>query len=212
MNQTSARKKRGCGCFGCLGSLIGFLVFGTILLLLITAVFQPWAFYLGGRFHIVPMWQGLGKFHTPNQGDYTLFVRTWPATHGGSRRGYASLQGVAYLCTPRHERIRLILGGSMERHLGSDTQGKPVYFYFYYRALLFGSFSTERRPGFDLYGTWGPDQLPVDDHSSISRAFTPDGRVYRSGGQDKQASFGPLQTTLRPGTMSDFDSACPAEP
>jgi hypothetical protein len=212
MNQSPPSKKRGCGCFGCLGSLISFFVVGTIFLFLLIAVFSPWGYYLGGRFHIIPMWQGVGKFHTPTQGDYTLFVRIWPTTHGGSRLGYASLQGVAYLCTPRHERIRLTVGGSMERHLGRDTQGKPVKLYMYYRPLLFGNLSPERRPGFDLYGTWGPEQLPVDDHGTISHAFTTDGHVYRSGGQDKPASFGPLQTTLRSGTMGDFDSACPAQP
>jgi hypothetical protein len=31
-----------------------------VVFLVFIAVFQPWGFYLGGTFHLIPYWQGVG--------------------------------------------------------------------------------------------------------------------------------------------------------
>jgi len=62
LRQFAARKRRT-GCLGCLWQLVVLLTLGSVLLIAITGVFYPWAFYLGGKFHIVPMWYGWGTAH-----------------------------------------------------------------------------------------------------------------------------------------------------
>ena len=62
------------GCFaGLLRSAGVLLVLAPVLVLAIAAVFTPWAFYLGGNFHILPQWQGWGRTHSP-AGDYVVYV------------------------------------------------------------------------------------------------------------------------------------------
>lgn len=212
MNGSSAPAKRRAGCLGCFGQVVLILFVGLLVSYLLMAAFSPWGFYLGGHFHPIPMWQGWGKIHTPNGGDYVLYVSVWPATRGRSHFGFASLTGTGYVCTPRHERIFLSVGGDiLEKHLGRDSLGKPVHIYMYHRSA-WSSFSGDNRPSFSWYGNWGDDQLTLDDHNSMSWAFTPDGHVYRSGSSNHTAAFGPLQVTLRAGSLHDFDSACSALP
>src|SRR5205814_775313 len=99
------------GCLGCFGKLIGILVlavaFGTLLMFAIDAVFNPWAYYMGGSFHPIPMWRGWGKLQAPSGRVYVLFVTISPY-HYRSRRGAVStvslggprVTGNATLCSP----------------------------------------------------------------------------------------------------------------
>jgi hypothetical protein len=75
-------------------SLVAFGVLRSVFVLAVTAVFAPWGFYLGGKFHIIPYWQGWGKLQAKS-GTYIVFVRFEP-TSGG--RLSTSVKGVAYLC------------------------------------------------------------------------------------------------------------------
>jgi len=196
------------GCLsGCLMRAILFLVLGVVFVALVQAVFAPWGYYLGGHFHLVPTWQGWGRMHTPTGRDYVVFVRVFPSPRG-SRMGFANLSGIGYLCTPRHEEIRMNLGGTMDKHLGRDTQGQWVHLYMYHRPFF--SLSAERRPGLEIYGTWGDEQVSGDDHGSLGRAFNPDDTVYLGRAPDRRPSFGPVQVTLRAGAKRDFDAACSA--
>jgi hypothetical protein len=80
--QVPARKPRR-GCLGCLGSLVWqlavLLLLGGILAGAVIGVFAPWAFYLGGKFHILPYWRGWGKAHAKS-GDYLLYVQIQPTS------------------------------------------------------------------------------------------------------------------------------------
>jgi hypothetical protein len=59
------------------------LVFaGPLLLLAIDAVFYPWSFYMGGRFHPIPMWRGWGKLYSSSGRYYLLYVTLEPDHHG----------------------------------------------------------------------------------------------------------------------------------
>jgi hypothetical protein len=56
------------------------LLLGAVLILALTGLFYPWAFYLGGKFHVIPYCQGWGKLHAKS-GGYVLFVRFEPTPH-----------------------------------------------------------------------------------------------------------------------------------
>jgi hypothetical protein len=95
-----------------------------------------------------------------------VLVRFEP-TSGG--RLTTSVKGVAYLCTPRAERLPLTLGGSMRRHLNLSTDGEAIRLWMY--SGPYWRFSAERRPGIELHGRWQNPSLVMDDGGSISRAF-----------------------------------------
>src|SRR5262249_3779435 len=118
-------RSRG-GCFsGCLGSLVKLLVVFALCgigILATIAVFAPWAYYLGGTFHVLPYWQGWGTMRSRTGGQYLVYVSMDPG--GPTRLGSAYMSGVGYLCTPRHERIRLKMNALMGRNLGRNTEGE----------------------------------------------------------------------------------------
>ena len=96
-----ARRRR----FGLLTQLIILLVCGCAFVLLVTAVFAPWAYYLGGHFHPLPYWQGWGKMNVASAGgEYLLFARVEPTSRGSKMYLSTNLSGIAYLCTPRDRR------------------------------------------------------------------------------------------------------------
>jgi hypothetical protein len=187
---------------GCLGSLVAFSVLGVVFLLALTAVFAPWGFYLGGKFHLIPYWQGWGKLHAKN-GTYIVLVRFEP-TSGGRLNTY--VKGVAYLCTPRGERFQLRLGGSMRRHLNLSTDGEAMRLWMYRRP--YWGFNAERRPGIELRGKWQNPNLVMDDGGSISRAFQPDGRPYFGHDPNRPYASEIVPVTLTEGSTSEFNAAC----
>src|SRR5215470_15423917 len=87
-----ARRKPRAGCFGCLFQLLLISAFGAVLIVLITAVFAPWGFYLGGSFHIIPYWQGWGTLPAKS-GKYLLFVRFEPTPNGSKVMPHPSVKG-----------------------------------------------------------------------------------------------------------------------
>jgi hypothetical protein len=133
-SQIPSRKPRR-GCLGCLGSLVWqlavVLVLGGILVVAVTGIFAPWAFYLGGKFHILPYWQGWGKAHAKS-GDYLLFVYVGPTPRGSKMYLETNLSGAAYVCTPRGDNIRLHMGGGMRKHLNLLTDGEAIHLYMFY--------------------------------------------------------------------------------
>jgi hypothetical protein len=91
------------GCLGCLGQVAVVLVLAGVLLTGLTGLLYPWAFYLGGKFHVMPMWQGWGKAHAKS-GDYLVWVQFEPTPRGSKMYLESNLTGNAYVCTPRGER------------------------------------------------------------------------------------------------------------
>jgi hypothetical protein len=128
--QLLMRKARS-GCFGCLFQVGLIFLLAAILLLAATGLFYPWAFYLGGKFHILPMWQGLGRAHTKS-GQYLVWIRFQPTPTGSRMYLSSNLTGEAYLCTPRGEKLRMHLGGSMAKHLNLSTDGESISLYMNY--------------------------------------------------------------------------------
>jgi len=176
---------------------IGFLA--------VTAVFAPWAFYLGGKFHWYPYWSGWGRLHSNISGDYVIYVSFEPSPGGtGSLSTFVS--GVGYVCTPRGDRIRMTLVGTMRKHLNLSTDGEAMYIKIYHRPYF--SSSPERRPRVELRGHWRNPDLVMNDDGSISRSFEPDGGVYLGNGANRPYKSEVVPITLKQGSYSEFKDAC----
>ncbi len=170
-DELAQRRRRGC--LGCLIQPALALLGGGALMYLIYILLAPWNFYFGGHFHPVPGWTGRGWIHSSAGGSYFLLVRFEPTVPGYRK---SPIKGNAFLCTPKGEKFRLHFGGDMPRHHGTDLRGVPIHLYFY-RWTGF-QLSADRRPSFDLYGTFGDSQLMMDDRGSLARAFRPDGTLH----------------------------------
>lgn len=199
-------RKAGRGCLGCLWQVGIVFVLGIILVVAIIGLFNPWAFYMGGKFHITPYWQGWGTAHAKS-GDYLLYVRIEPSMRSSRMYLSTSLTGVSYVCTPRGQKIRLNLGGGMRRHLNLSTDGEAINLYMYYWPWN-ANFRSDNNPRLELRGHWRNPNLVMDDHSSIGRAFQPDGTVYHGNGANRPYITEIVPITLVPGPYSDFSSAC----
>jgi hypothetical protein len=206
--RVAGRKKGRVGCLGCLFQSAIALVLGIVLVMAMTGVFAPWAFYLGGKFHITPYWQGVGKAHAKS-GDYLLFVRIGPTSRGSKMYLETNLTGIAYVCTPRGESIRLNLGGGMRKHLNLSTDGEAVHLYMHYWPWN-ANFINDTNPRLELRGQWRNPNLVMDDYSSIARAFQPDGTVYRGHDKNRPYMSEVVPITLVPGSYSDYAGACAA--
>jgi hypothetical protein len=187
---------------GCFTQVLLALLLGVAVVMAIDAVFAPWSFYMGGKFHLVPMWTGWGRIHS-TAGDYVLFVRLEPRT---GTRGIAHVGGAGVLCTPRGQTFNLTLGGDFEKHMGASTEGKHVYLYLHKRGGFFYSTASDSRPSLEFHGAWHNPDMVLDDHGSLSRAFKPDGTLYDL--HKGPAARETLTLTLHEGSRSEFDAAC----
>src|SRR5260221_11723783 len=98
-SQAPGPKPRRRGCLGCLWQAPIMLALGLLLVLAITGVFAPWAFYLGGNFHILPYWQGGGKLHAKS-GDYVMDIPIEPTSRGSRMYLDTTFGANACLFTP----------------------------------------------------------------------------------------------------------------
>jgi hypothetical protein len=185
------------------------LVASVILLTAMTGLFYPWAFYLGGKFHIMPLWQGLGRMHSKG-GDYQVWVQFEPTPRGSKMYLETNLTGRAFVCTPRGERLPMHLGGGMRKHLNLSTDGEAIHLYMDYWPLGFGGFVTDHRPSLQFRGHWQNPNLLMDDHGSVANAFEPDGTVYRGHSPNRPYSTAAVPITFMQGSSSEFDQACAA--
>jgi hypothetical protein len=177
MTAPPPRKRRGC-LRGCLPGLLGLALLGAVLFGGLQALLAPWNFTLGGHFHWWPGWQGSGVLHTRRSGgDYALWLRLDPTIPGYRK---SPLKGTAWLCTPRGERLQLLVHGDMPRRHGRDLTGVPLHLYMdhYFGAARF---TGDTRPDIDLWGAFGDRVLTADDSGSIAAAFNPDGTVLARG-------------------------------
>jgi hypothetical protein len=204
----AARKRRG-GCLGCLWQVGITLVLAAVLLIALTGVFYPWGFYLGGKFHILPMWSGWGTAHAKS-GDYVVWIQFEPTPSKSKMYLGSSLTGQATVCTPRGERLRMHLGGSMRKHLNLSTEGEPISLYMFYWPIGYGSFIADHRPSLEFRGNWRNPDLVADDHGSIARSFNADGSVYRTHDQNRPYMQEVVPITFVNGPHSDFNRACSA--
>ena len=192
---------------GCFSSSILYLVLGITFVFVFTAVVNPWSYFLGGHFHVLPMWRDWGRTHS-SAGDYLLFTQI--VTRLGGRR-VSHLRGTAVLCSPRGQTYSLrILGDFRKRpDFTLDVDGIPLYLSIA-ENLNFLQTNQNTRLGFELDGAWHGADLVTDDRRTLARAFNPDGTLYTGDPQKRPPAGQPLQLTLREGSRSDFDAACAA--
>jgi hypothetical protein len=203
-------KKRRRGCLGCFGQVVLILLLGVVLIFAIDAVFAPWSFYLGGKFHIIPFWQGWGTLHSKT-GDYVLYVQFEPSPSGSRTYPTSHVTGLGFLCSPRGERFRMKLGGDMRLHLNLSTDGEKMSLYMNNWPAFYGPFMSNHRPSIELRGQWHNPNLVMDDTGSISRAFLADGRVYTGHDPNHPYAGEIVPVTLKQGSYSEFKSACRAD-
>jgi hypothetical protein len=199
-NQLPAGKRSSC--LGCIvQSLLVFIAAGVIAIIGYAVLF-PWGNYLGGKFHILPYWQGFGKLHSSVSGDYVMLVRFVPS----SSRYSSYVSGVGYVCTPRGERIYLKLTGTMRKGLKKNTDGEKISIKLF-RPQMITNLSKNPRPRIEFSGYWkNPDLVMETD--SISEAFQPDGSVYYGGDRNRNYKKEVLPITFVAGSSSQFESAC----
>ena len=190
--------------------LLALALIGVAVGLLYMALF-PWAFFMGGKFHPLPYWHGWGRLHSSTAGDYFLYLYIYPQTQRtGTPYPATPVKGDAYLCTPKGERFYLKLGGGMRAHVNVNTMGEPINFYLHnWRETL--PVHADSRPSLDLSGIWSDSQLTMDDHKTLSAAFLPDGRLRPNGSPVLSSQTEDIRFTLREGTYSQFQAACPPQ-
>jgi len=191
-----------------LGGLVLVLLLVGGAVVAVIAIAAPWGFFMGGRFHAIPMWQGVGRVNSNRAGGgYAVYVWFWP-DHGRLRNlGY--VQGNAMVCTPRGEKFFLTLGGTLENPAGTDTNGKRISLYMFNRSVKKQFAGADRRPELELRGKWSNPDLVLDDHGSLARNFDPDGKLYATGAsRPYMEEVSPV--TLRASDKSEFDAACAA--
>jgi hypothetical protein len=174
----------------------------------VLALAAPWGFFMGGRFHAIPMWQGVGRIDSNRAGGgYAVYVWFWP-DHGRFRQlGY--VQGNASVCTPRGEKFYLTLGGTFEKPTGTDTNGKRISLYMFNRSVKRQFAGADRRPELELRGKWSNPDMVLDDHGSLARNFDHDAKLYATGASRPYLEeVSPV--TLHEGGKSEFDAACAA--
>lgn len=188
-----------------------------VLVLLILAMgviyvaLNPWAFFLGGNFHLLGYWEGWGPVHSKTAGDYLLYVNIYPDMHSrGTIVRDEPVKGNAHLCTPKGESFSLTLGGAMPWGYYVNSLGKPINFYMsnWRETLPIGQ---DSRPRFEIYGHWAQGELIADDHKTISVAFLPDGTLRPAGSHVLPSQTEDMPGTLREGTFSGFKAACSAK-
>jgi hypothetical protein len=189
---------------GCLVQVLGAFALGGVLMLAIYAVFAPWAFYMGGYFHLYPGWTGWGRMHSNIAGDYVLLVSISPRTGGrGTYRAVPHISGQGFVCTPRGERYRLRVGGDFGKNSGVDLQGRTAYIY----ANNYSVFGGSNNPSLEFRGKWNNPDLVLDDQGSINRAFDPGGKLVTNHHMRPYIQE-VVPLTLHEGTRADFDAAC----
>ncbi|HKD81443.1 MAG TPA: hypothetical protein VKH81_17240 [Candidatus Angelobacter sp.] len=193
---------------GCLTRLVLTLVIVGVVMAGATYLFSPWAYYMGGRFHWFPSWQGVGRLHSNSGGgDYAVYVYFYPRLRRYS--GLRHVAGNAVLCTPRGERFTLTLGGDFGKADGRDLNGKSARFYMFNRTAAHILSGGSARPELKLRGRWNNPDLVLDDDSSIQRNFDHNANLYPDG--KNRPYLGEVSTvTLREGSKSDFEAACAA--
>jgi len=168
---------------GCLTQLLLIAVICVVIYGSTIAIFAPWSYYLGGRFHVIPGWQGAGTMHTAS-GDYALQVYFSPEP-GGRTFNFPYFRGFGTLCTPRGDRYTMRVSAGMSEHPGIDTNGQLMTLTMYTRPWNYANTSSDGRPRLTFRGRWQNPDLVVDDGGSLSRAFLPDNTVY-SGPSSRQ--------------------------
>ena len=168
------------------------------------AVFAPWAYFMGGHFHLNPKWAGWGRMHSNTSGDYAIYITIAPSL--GRGHSFTDVTGKGALCTQRGDQYRLSMAGSFGQGSGADLQGRTatIYPHNYDR-----KHTGHNDPSLEFRGRWNNPDLVLDDQGSISQAFDADGGLAKKNRARSEMQEN-VSLTLHEGSRSDFDAACAA--
>jgi len=184
--------------------LLALAVLGFGLRYAIDAVLAPWAFFMGGHFHLNPKWSGWGRMHSDTSGDYAIYITISPSF--GRGRSFTDIAGKGALCTQRGGNYRLSVAGSFQEGSGADPQGRTVTLYPHnYNPKLTG----QNDPSLEFLGRWSEHDLVLDDEGSVNKAFDADGGLARKN-QSNSGIKERVSLILHEGSRTDFDAACAA--
>jgi len=183
-------------------ALFAMLAFG--LPFAMYAIFAPWAYFMGGHFHLYPKWAGWGRMHSKTSGDYTIYITISPSF--GRGHSFTDISGKGALCAQHGGNYRLSMAGSFEQGSGVDLQGRTATIYAHnYNPKHTG----HNDPSLEFRGKWNNHDLVLDDQGSINQAFEPGGGLTRKN-QARSDNQERVSLTLHEGSRSDFDAACAA--
>ncbi len=188
-------KRHGMGC-------ITGLVVIILLAITVTAIFSPWAFYIGGRFTPLNTWEGYGKLHSSTGADYGLLLHLGEYSRRRSKR---NLTGSAVLCTPQGITYIYAIDGRIE-NVWLFTEGKNT-------SLSLSSPKTDKvKSGFELRGRWENGALLLSDQGSLGKPFHADGSLDPRGRYTLKALKDEhAEGKIAFGKRFDFDELCANE-
>jgi hypothetical protein len=183
---------------GCLGYLLG----GFLGALLLTMLFSPWAFYIGGHFSPTASWEGSGKVKSSTGANYGMYLKL---TYYTARRSSRNLTGGALLCTPQGETFQYNIYGWIE-HAWLSTESQHT------KLDLWKVKGARVDTSFHLEGKWQDGELVLKDNGSLGVPFRADGSVQAKG----IYGANPIKNehadvSVAYGTKLDFDELCANE-
>lgn len=195
---------------GCLTRLLFGGLFFLLCTTLLTGIFAPWGFYLGGHLHWFPYWHGVAHVRS-SSGDFLLRFWITPRPSGGLYH-YPAFSGWAWLCTPRGERYRLRVTGGFFERTGYDTNGKAMSLDLYSRPNTWQwTGHWDRRPHLYFTGRWQNPNLVMNDGGTLSRAFLPDGTLAPEKPPQPVVPREKLQIVFQEEPWTAWSSSCPAK-
>jgi len=183
---------------GCLGYLLGAFLAA----LLLTILFSPWAFYIGGRFTPTTSWEGTGTVKSSTGASYGLYLKL---AHYSARRSNRNLSGTALLCTPHGETFQYNVYGWIE-HAWLYTEGKHT------KLDLWKVKGVPVDTSLHLQGEWQHGTLVLRDDGSLGKPFRADGSVQPKGIYGANPIKGErADVSVSYGNKFDFDELCANE-
>ena len=184
---------------GCLGGL----VFGVVVVLLVTAVLAPWSFHIGGRWTLAS-WQGVGTLRTEAGDAYPVYIYFYPNFRSMSRlrlngqRPTSGLRGNGWLCSAQGVTQKLDLSGTIYgTYLNTDGNQMGMRLL---DARHYFRINAQQRRYFDLYGRWHGAELAMEDDGGWERGFHPDPHNPKER----------AKVTFSWGSYGDFKKMCDA--
>ena len=158
---------------GCLGQLILLALLAAVGFIALMGLTNPWIFTVGGRFRLLPFWEGVGDIQGPG-GTYRIFIFFQPENAGSRVLPNTSVGGSGWICTPSGQNYQIRVGGGIHEVVWRDMNNKPFTLYVYRRHAA----STQHfPPKLDFVGRWvGPD-LVMQDKGTTASAFLPGGSL-----------------------------------
>jgi hypothetical protein len=186
-------RRRLFGRLGCFGSLL-VIALGAVLVWVLLA---PWSLHIGGQFTPLGRWSGVGRAHTPDDGDFGIQLNlAVSGRHSCSRLTgkCTDFEGNAVICTKAGRYTFTRLDGSVGGYLSLD--GQPM-------TLLITHGSATHYLKLQLNGTWHGPAYDASDGGYLTYSFNPDGTPRAAVSSPDPAKA--AQVSIRPG---DFTALC----